>query len=167
MQGQVSVPPFPFPSEKRGPHSLRPPYPCTQTRGSGLALRPQDYPLTPRGSRERMPRSGSAGPQLRSVEKERRALWSEGGTPGGTEGLHTPERQPCVTPDSPQFGCRSSGQPLGSCKGWGAPSLRPRTQDTRRRGDFGLRGWQLVSRGRMSGFGKIQDEGHLPRQTGD
>ena len=30
-----------------------------------------------------------------------------------------------------------------------------------------LRGWQLVSRGRMSGFGKSQDEDHPPRQTGN
>ena len=45
-----------------------------------------------------MPRSGSAGPQLRSGEEEPRALPSEGGTLEGTEGLHTAERQPCVTP---------------------------------------------------------------------
>ena len=46
MQGHVSVPRIPFPFAKRGLHSLRPPYPCAQTRASRLALRPQDHPLT-------------------------------------------------------------------------------------------------------------------------
>ena len=68
-----------------------------------------------------MPRSGSAGPQLRSVEKERRALWSEGGTPGGTEGLHTPERQPCVTPTHRHLAADYPGSRRAAVKAGGLP----------------------------------------------
>lgn len=41
----VPAPRIPFPSTKKRLQNLRPLYPYTQTRGSSLALRPQDHPL--------------------------------------------------------------------------------------------------------------------------
>ena len=68
-----------------------------------------------------MPGSGSAGPQLCSVEEEPRALWSEGGTLGRTEGLHIPERQPRVTPTHRNLAADYQGSRRAAVKAEGLP----------------------------------------------